>query len=160
MISAGCHSTPRPASRLCGSWSTAKWKTKAVSDSRCKMLLYSPQPRAFSITTGRLNTTLQSVSCAIYTCRSTDPVQVRNGVNVTSVYIETEARDPTGPIIITETDFFSPVSTVPVNSAYSIWTLNLAGSPSTRYVGAEIDGVKSSMSLFTPLPALPSCPGS
>jgi hypothetical protein len=81
-------------------------------------------------------------------------------VNVTSVYIETETRDPTGPVIITETDFFSPVSTVPVNSAYSIWTLNLAGSPFARYVGGEIDGAKFSMSLFTPLPALPSCLGS
>ncbi|KAJ7113369.1 heme peroxidase [Mycena epipterygia] len=85
-------------------------------------------------------------------------VAVRKGVNVTSVYIETQARDSSGHIAITETNFFSPDSTVAVNSAYSIWTLNLAGSPFTRYVGAEIDGVKSSMALFTPLPALPSCP--
>ncbi|KAF7343034.1 Peroxidase [Mycena venus] len=85
-------------------------------------------------------------------------VAVRKGVNVTSVYIETQASDSSGHIVITETNFFSPDSTVAVNSAYSIWTLNLAGSPFTRYVGAEIDGVKSSMALFTPLPALPSCP--
>ncbi|KAF7340127.1 Peroxidase [Mycena venus] len=85
-------------------------------------------------------------------------VAVRKGVNVTSVYIETEARDSSGHIAVTETNFFSPDSTVAVNPAYSIWTLNLAGSPFTRYVGAEIDGVKSSMALFTPLPALPSCP--
>ncbi|KAF7349744.1 Peroxidase [Mycena sanguinolenta] len=85
-------------------------------------------------------------------------VAVRKGVNVTSVYIETEARDSSGHVAVTETNGFSPDSTVAVNSAYSIWTLNLAGSPYTRYVGAEIDGVKYSMALFTPLPALPSCP--
>ncbi|KAJ7677545.1 hypothetical protein B0H17DRAFT_111783 [Mycena rosella] len=87
-------------------------------------------------------------------------VAVRKGVNVTSVYIETQARDSSGHITITETDFFSPDSTVAVNSAYSIWTLNLAGSPFTRYVGADIDGVKSSMALglFNQLPVLPSCP--
>ncbi|KAJ7291594.1 heme peroxidase [Mycena rebaudengoi] len=85
-------------------------------------------------------------------------VAVRKGVNVKSVYVETEARDSSGHIGITEANFFSPDSTVAVNSAYSIWTVNLAGSPFTRYVGAEIDGVKSSMALHTPLPALPSCP--
>ncbi|KAJ6473767.1 heme peroxidase [Mycena sanguinolenta] len=85
-------------------------------------------------------------------------VAVRNGVHVTSVYIETQARDSSGHVGITETDFFSPDSTVAVNTAYTIWTLNLAGSPLTRYVGAEINGVKSSMALFIPLPALPTCP--
>ncbi|KAF8144293.1 heme peroxidase [Mycena galopus ATCC 62051] len=84
-----------------------------------------------------------------------DPVQVRKDVNVTSVYIETEDRDSSGHVAITETNFFSPDSTVALNAAYTIWTLNLAGSPDTRYVGAEIDGVKYSMPLFTPLPAFP-----
>ncbi|KAJ7290710.1 heme peroxidase [Mycena rebaudengoi] len=86
-------------------------------------------------------------------------VAVRNGVNVTSVYIETEARDESGHVGVTETAFFSP-SGIAANSAYTIWTLNVGGSFDTRYVGAEIDGVKYSTALFTPLPALPSCPGS
>ncbi|KAJ6600581.1 hypothetical protein DFH09DRAFT_1070371 [Mycena vulgaris] len=52
-----------------------------------------------------------------------DPVQVCKGVNVTSVYVETQARDSSGHVAITETNFFLPDSTVAVNSAYSIWTL-------------------------------------
>ncbi|KAJ7983218.1 heme peroxidase [Mycena polygramma] len=85
-------------------------------------------------------------------------VAVRKDENVTSVYIETESRDASGHVIITETDFFAPDSSIALNPAYSIWTLNLAGSFFTRYVGAEINGAKYSMALFTPLPALPSCP--
>ncbi|KAJ6474852.1 heme peroxidase [Mycena sanguinolenta] len=85
-------------------------------------------------------------------------VAVRNDVNVTSVYIETQATESSGHVGITETDFFSPDSAIAVNAAYTIWTMNLTRSLYTRYVGAEIDGVKSSIPLFTPLPALPSCP--
>ncbi|KAJ6474849.1 heme peroxidase, partial [Mycena sanguinolenta] len=73
-------------------------------------------------------------------CFFENNLQVRNDVNVTSVYIETENRDSSGHVGITETDFFSPDSTIAVNAAYTIWTLNMAGSPYTRYVGAEIDG--------------------
>jgi hypothetical protein len=77
-------------------------------------------------------------------------------VNVTSVYIETEERDSSGHVAITETDFFSPDSTVAVNPAYSIWSLTLAASAFKRYVGAEIDGIKSSMPLQE-LETLSSC---
>ncbi|KAK6980677.1 peroxidase [Favolaschia claudopus] len=84
---------------------------------------------------------------------------VRKTANVKSVYIETETRDDSSHIGVTETDFFSPDPNAAVNSAYTIWTLNVGGSFDTRYVGAEIDGVKYTMGkLFTPLPALPSCP--
>ncbi|KAJ7754580.1 heme peroxidase [Mycena metata] len=83
-------------------------------------------------------------------------VAVRNGVNLTSLYIETEQRDNTGHVGVTETANFAPSGRT-ANAAYSIWTVNLSGSPFTRYVGAEIDGVKFSTALVIPLPALPSC---
>ncbi|KAJ7229483.1 heme peroxidase [Mycena rebaudengoi] len=86
-------------------------------------------------------------------------VAVRKDVNVASVYAETEERDVSGQISVTESDFFSPDPTVAVNSAYSIWTAYLEGSPNTRYVGAEIEGVKFTVNhRITTLPGLPSCP--
>jgi hypothetical protein len=76
-------------------------------------------------------------------------------VNVRSVCIETKDRDSSGHVTITETDFFSLDSTVAGHSAYSIWSLTLAASAFKRYVGAEIDGNKSSMPLQE-LEAIPS----
>ncbi|KAK6988046.1 peroxidase [Favolaschia claudopus] len=56
---------------------------------------------------------------------------------VKSVYIETETRDDSSHIGVTETDFFSPDPNAAVNSAYTIWTLN-------------IDGVKYTMGKLCP----------
>ncbi|KAJ7189237.1 heme peroxidase [Mycena filopes] len=86
-------------------------------------------------------------------------VAVRKDANLTSLYIETQSRDPTGPVTVAQTAFFAPTGAAAPNAtAYEIWSLNVAGSADTRFVGAEIDGVKYSTALFTPLPALPSCP--
>ncbi|KAJ7138643.1 heme peroxidase [Mycena filopes] len=85
-------------------------------------------------------------------------IAVRKGTNLTSLYVETESSDPTGHVNVAQTAFFAPTgAAAPKATAYAIWSLNLAGSADTRFVGAEIDGVKYSTALFTPLPALPSC---
>ncbi|KAK6996397.1 peroxidase [Favolaschia claudopus] len=82
---------------------------------------------------------------------------VRNTAKVKSVYIETEMRDSSSHIGITETDFFSPDPNAPVNAAYTIWTLNVAASGFNQYVGVEIDGVKYTVLQLLSLFALPSC---
>ncbi|KAK6988033.1 hypothetical protein R3P38DRAFT_3229572 [Favolaschia claudopus] len=81
---------------------------------------------------------------------------VRNTAKVRSVYIETEMRESSSHIGITETDFFSPDPNAPVNAAHTIWTLNVAASGFNQYVGAEIDGVKYTVELLRNLVALPS----
>ncbi|KAK7045241.1 peroxidase [Favolaschia claudopus] len=73
--------------------------------------------------------------------------------SVKSVYIEIEDRSS-----VSKGDFFAADSFAKVNAAYTMWSVNIAGSPFNRNVGAEIDGVEVVVTRLTKtLPSLPSC---
>ncbi|KAJ7614419.1 heme peroxidase [Roridomyces roridus] len=66
-------------------------------------------------------------------------IAVRNGVNLTRVYLETVTQDGEGRIVIVEIDIPRPEQRIAVNSAYSLWSLNTT-SVDEFTIGAEIDG--------------------
>ncbi|KAK7008397.1 peroxidase [Favolaschia claudopus] len=73
--------------------------------------------------------------------------------SVKSLYIEIEDRSS-----VTKSDFFAVDSSAKVNEAYTMWSVNIPGSPFNRNVGAEIDGVEVVVAkVMRTLPALPSC---
>ncbi|KAJ6476619.1 putative L-ascorbate oxidase [Mycena vulgaris] len=88
-------------------------------------------------------------------------VAVRNGVNVTRVFLEEEVKDASGRITVVETDFpqLPPSRVAPNSTVYSLWSMNMTQSSAKRTVGAEIDGVKMSTGRLAELFELPDCPG-
>ncbi|KAF7375657.1 Peroxidase [Mycena sanguinolenta] len=71
-------------------------------------------------------------------------VAVRNGLNVTRVYLEElGVTDSVGRIIVPEVDIVPPVQPVAVNANYSIWSINVTGTDSYS-IGFELDGGKFS----------------
>ncbi|KAJ7249598.1 heme peroxidase [Mycena rebaudengoi] len=86
-------------------------------------------------------------------------VAVRKGANTTRVYLEQEEKDATGFPFSTEGDSFSPVQGGNPGNPYTIWTANLTEPGLTRYVVAEIDGIKVEIGPLQALIALPPCPG-
>ncbi|KAJ7920924.1 putative L-ascorbate oxidase [Mycena leptocephala] len=71
-------------------------------------------------------------------------VAVRNGVNPSRVYLEQINIDSVQRRSITEIDITPPSQPVAVNSAYSLWSMNLTDQGMTFTIGAEIDGTKYS----------------
>ncbi|KAJ7435130.1 putative L-ascorbate oxidase [Mycena latifolia] len=83
---------------------------------------------------------------------------VRNGVNLTRLYLEQLENDSAGRRVIVELDIPPPTHAVAANSAYSLWTLNSTAFAEFN-IGAEIDGVKYSTNVLRSIFDLPSCPG-
>ncbi|KAJ7744575.1 heme peroxidase [Mycena metata] len=71
-------------------------------------------------------------------------VAVRNGVHPTRVYLEQVVTDSVQRISITEIDMTPPLQPIAVNSAYSLWSMNLTDQDMTFTIGAEIHGIKYS----------------
>ncbi|KAF7334638.1 Peroxidase [Mycena venus] len=72
-------------------------------------------------------------------------IAVRNGLNVSRVYLEQEVKDDVGRISVQETDVAPPVQPVAAGEAYSLWSITFSDENFTEYtIGAEIDGVKFS----------------
>ncbi|KAJ7860132.1 putative L-ascorbate oxidase [Mycena leptocephala] len=96
-------------------------------------------------------------------------IGVRNGANVTRVFLEEEVKDSVGRITVVETDFprpLSPPATPPSNSsnpanttsAYTIWSMNMTSASGGKpTIGAEIGGVKVSTGRVAVLFDLPPC---
>ncbi|KAJ6578269.1 heme peroxidase [Mycena capillaripes] len=68
---------------------------------------------------------------------------VRNGLNVTRVYLEQEVKDSMDRTSVQETDIAAPVQPVAAGTAYSLWSIDLSDE-NTYTIGAEVDGVKYS----------------
>ncbi|KAJ7853396.1 heme peroxidase, partial [Mycena leptocephala] len=80
-------------------------------------------------------------------------IGVRNGANVTRVFLEQEVKDSVGRITVVETDF--PPNTT---SAYTIWSMNMTSASGGKpTIGAEIGGVKVSTGRVAVLFDLPPC---
>ncbi|KAJ6453703.1 putative L-ascorbate oxidase [Mycena sanguinolenta] len=71
-------------------------------------------------------------------------VAVRNGVNVTRLYLEEVGTDSVQRVSITEIDIARPTQAIAVNPTYSLWIMNLTNQEMEFTIGAEIDGVKYS----------------
>ncbi|KAF7351670.1 Peroxidase [Mycena sanguinolenta] len=71
-------------------------------------------------------------------------VAVRNDANLTRLYIENKTFDSANRIVIVEVDVPRPAAPVAINSAYSLWSMNLTDQGVEFNLGAEIDGVKYS----------------
>ncbi|KAF7378212.1 Peroxidase [Mycena sanguinolenta] len=84
-------------------------------------------------------------------------IAVRNGANVTRVFLEEEVKDSVGRITVVETDFPRPASPSAATTAYSLWSLNMTQTSSTRTIGAEVDGIKMSTGRLAVLFDLPDC---
>ncbi|KAJ7191162.1 heme peroxidase [Mycena haematopus] len=72
-------------------------------------------------------------------------VAVRNGVNVTRVYLEKIGTDSVHRVVITEIDIPRPSpgeGVAPNSGPYWVWSMNLTDQSMQFTIGAEIDGVK------------------
>ncbi|KAJ7453290.1 putative L-ascorbate oxidase [Mycena galericulata] len=73
-------------------------------------------------------------------------VAVRNGVNLERLYVKPVTSDSIDRLFVVEIDIPRPAKPVAINSAYSLWSLNLTNAFTLEfvdaYLGAEIDGVK------------------
>ncbi|KAJ7765768.1 hypothetical protein B0H16DRAFT_402013 [Mycena metata] len=74
----------------------------------------------------------------------TNVQKVRNGVNVTRVFLENPVQDNALRFSVVETDIPPPTQAVAANAAYSIWSITSSAQFVSFNVGAEIDGVKYS----------------
>ncbi|KAJ7617347.1 heme peroxidase [Roridomyces roridus] len=71
-------------------------------------------------------------------------VAVRNGVNVTRLYLEEMTTDNVGRPIVVELDITPPASPVAANPAYTVWSMNLTDPNALYGIGAQIGGVNYS----------------
>ncbi|KAJ7260472.1 heme peroxidase [Mycena haematopus] len=71
-------------------------------------------------------------------------VAVRNDVKLTRLYLESITTDSANRIVIFEIDIPRPANPVAINSAYSLWSMNLTDQSLSFNIGAEIGGVKYS----------------
>ncbi|KAF7340537.1 Peroxidase [Mycena sanguinolenta] len=100
-----------------------------------------------------------STSCQVETPFSGRiDVAVRNGVNPTRVYLEQTTTDSVGRIVVTEIDISPPSQPVILNSAYSIWSINVTDPTRPYGIGAEIEGVKYSSAEVHSFIVFPLCP--
>ncbi|KAF7340536.1 Peroxidase [Mycena sanguinolenta] len=84
-------------------------------------------------------------------------VAVRNGVNATRVYLEQITTDTLQRVVVVEIDIPPPSQPVAINSAYSLWSVNVT-NPNVPYaIGAEIDGIKYSTTALYIVTGFPSC---
>ncbi|KAJ7473684.1 heme peroxidase [Mycena galericulata] len=88
-------------------------------------------------------------------------VAVRNGVNLERLYVEQVTSDSVNRLFVVEIDIPRPAKPVAINSAYSLWSLNLTNATFTQelfnaYLGAEINGVKYTNTIPS-LFGLPPC---
>jgi hypothetical protein len=84
---------------------------------------------------------------------------VRNGLNPTRVYLERDAPDSVGRQIVLESEISPPVQPVQANSTYSIWSIAI-NDTNAYNIGAEVDGVKISLTdkhALDDFPDLPDC---
>ncbi|KAJ7274209.1 heme peroxidase [Mycena rebaudengoi] len=86
-------------------------------------------------------------------------IGVRNGLNPTRVYLERDAPDSVGRQIVLESEISPPVQPVQANSTYSIWSIAI-NDTNAYNIGAEVDGVKISLTdkhALDDFPDLPDC---
>ncbi|KAJ7288769.1 hypothetical protein C8J57DRAFT_521894, partial [Mycena rebaudengoi] len=86
-------------------------------------------------------------------------IGVRTGLNPTRFYLEHEDTDEVGRQIVLETEISPPVEPVQANSAYSIWSIAI-NDTNAYNIGAEVDGVKISLTdkhALDDFPDLPDC---
>ncbi|KAJ7279989.1 heme peroxidase [Mycena rebaudengoi] len=87
-------------------------------------------------------------------------IGVRTGLNPSRVYLEREDTDEVGRQIVLETEISPPAQLAQANSAYSIWSIAINDQHAYN-IGAEIDGVKISLTdthALNAFPELPDCP--
>ncbi|KAF7351640.1 Peroxidase [Mycena sanguinolenta] len=100
---------------------------------------------------------LSKTSCQIEFLSARFDVAVRNGVNATRVYLEQITTDTLQRVVVVEIDIPPPSQPVAINSAYSLWSVNVT-NPNVGYaIGAEIDGIKYSTTIAYGVTAFPSC---
>ncbi|KAF8188886.1 heme peroxidase, partial [Mycena galopus ATCC 62051] len=85
-------------------------------------------------------------------------VAVRNGVNPTRIYLEQINIDAVQVISISQIDFTPPTTPVAINSAYSLWSMNLTDQGASFTIGAEIDGVAYSTTKVLNFEEFSQCP--
>ncbi|KAJ7314240.1 hypothetical protein DFH08DRAFT_821597 [Mycena albidolilacea] len=71
-------------------------------------------------------------------------VAIRNGLSPTCVYLEQISTDSVDRVFTTEIDIAPPSQPVAINSAYSLWNINLPVPDMLYAIGTEVDGVKYS----------------
>ncbi|KAF7330709.1 Peroxidase [Mycena sanguinolenta] len=87
-------------------------------------------------------------------------VAVRNGVSPTRVYLEQSITDSVQRVSVSmsEIDIMPPSEPVAANAAYSLWSINITEETTSYGIGAEIDGVKYSMTDMHVMVLFPPCP--
>ncbi|KAF8129452.1 hypothetical protein K438DRAFT_1999855 [Mycena galopus ATCC 62051] len=85
-------------------------------------------------------------------------VAVPNDVNPTRIYLEELVTDSIQRVSVVEIDITPPSQPIAVNSAYSLWSINLTAQITFYGIAAEIDGVKYSTTDTHAFIEFPLCP--